>query len=88
MSIAEELVKSREFNDIFLLVKKAVYRTLGRRRVGLMLGLSDMPSTVAAYYSPNIIVLNRKLIEKLKREADDENIIKSYIFEVLLHEYL
>jgi len=88
MSIAEQLDKSREFNDIFLLVKKAVYKTLGRRRVGLMLGLSDMPSAIVAYYSPNVIVLNRKIIEKLKREANDENVFKSYIFEVLLHEYL
>jgi hypothetical protein len=88
MSLAEQLDKSRGFNEIFLLVKKAVYKTLGRRRVGLMLGLSDMPPAVAAYYSPNVIVLNRKLIEKLKREMSDESIIKSYIFEVLLHEYL
>ncbi len=88
MSIAEQLDRSREFNDIFLLVKKVVYKTLGRRRVGLMLGLSDMPSAIAAYYSPNVIVLNRKLIEKLKQEVNDENILKSYLFEVLLHEYL
>lgn len=88
MSIAEELAKTHGFNDIFLLVKKVVYKTLGRRRVGLMLGLSDMPSTVAAYYSSNIIVLNRRLLEKLKQETNDENVIRSYIFEVLLHEYL
>ncbi|MCD6443868.1 hypothetical protein J7L70_02555 [Candidatus Bathyarchaeota archaeon] len=86
--LPEQLDKTRGFNEIFLLVKKAVYNSLGRRRVGLMLGLSDLPSNVAAYYTPGVIVLNKKVLDKLRREVKDQRLFNSYLFHILLHEYL
>lgn len=86
--LAEQLDKTQGFNDIFLLVKKAVHNSLGRRRVGLMLGLSDLPPNVAAYYMPGVIVINRRVLEKLKRVVRDIRLFNSYLFHILLHEYL
>ena len=86
--LSKQLDESRGFNEVFLLVKKAVYRSLGRRRVGLMLGLADLPSNLAAYYTPNIIVLNRRVVDKVRESSGGGELFNSYLFQILLHEYL
>lgn len=88
LDLSKQLKESCEFNEIFLLVKKAVYRSLGRRRVGLMLGLADLPSNLAAYYTPNIIVLNKKVIDRIKEASENGRLFNSYLFQIMLHEYL
>lgn len=86
----KELDKCEEFGEIFELVKRAVKEVLGRRRVGLMLFLADLPIHVGAYHGlgSNSIVLNRRFLEAVRDSAKSRREINSYIFLVLLHEYL
>lgn len=85
-----ELDKCEDFSDIFELVKKAVKEVLGQRRVGLMLVLADLPLQVGAYHSlgSNSIVMNRKFLEAVKNSNNSKRKVNSWIFLVLLHEYL
>lgn len=87
MLLTEELERAKSYGDIFALVKKAVKRTLGEHRVGLMLYLGNLPMNVGAFHpmGTNDIVLNRRL---LKAAAKTEPRWKAYVFSILLHEYL
>ena len=53
-----------------------------------MLGLGDLPMSVAAFYvvASNIIVMNENLYYKVLEEHPDR--INTWSFRVLLHEYL
>lgn len=78
------------FDLIFEMVKSATERTLGRHRAGLTLVLGDIPNSVGAYHEmgSNAIVMNRnilKIVEKLSKTRSKRN---SYVFMILLHEYL
>ena len=84
------LSSSEGFDPIFEMVKAATERTLGRHRAGLTLVLGDIPNEVGAYHQmgSNTIVMNRNLlriVEKLSRTRSKRN---SYVFMILLHEYL
>jgi hypothetical protein len=74
---------------IFELVKEAVEKTMNKRRAGLILGLTNLPNHVGAFHqmSSNFIVMNKRLLEKVV-ESGDKKLINSYIFHVLLHEYI
>ncbi len=87
MELAAELEKARGYGDIFSLVKKAVKRSLGAHRVGLMLYLGNLPMKVGAFHpmGTNDIVLNRRLISAA---AKTEPKWKAYVFSILLHEYI
>ncbi|MFQ6053207.1 MAG: hypothetical protein ACE5OO_03120 [Candidatus Bathyarchaeia archaeon] len=86
MPLSDELERAEGYADIFALLKKAVKRSLGEHRVGLMLYLGNLPLKVGAFHpmGTNDIVLNRRLIKAAKSEPRR----KAYIFSVLLHEYL
>jgi hypothetical protein len=86
MTLSEELEKARDYAVIFALVKRAVKRTLGEHRVGLMLYLGNLPRNVGAFHpiGTNEIILNRRLIEAERCEKRR----KTHVFTVLLHEYL
>ena len=78
------------FDDIFQMVKSATELTLRVHRAGLTLVLGDIPNSVGAYHEmgSNAIVMNRNLlriVEKLSRSRMKRN---SYVFMILLHEYL
>ena len=78
------------FDSIFELVKAATERTLRMHRAGLTLVLGDIPNNVGAYHEmgSNAIVMNRNLlriVETLSRTRSRRN---SYVFMILLHEYL
>ncbi len=89
---ADELEATNGLPDIFELVKKAVERELGKKRAGLMLGLSELGGTrsgwIGAYYpvSSNIIVMNKTSLRLI--EETNPSLTKSYSFHILLHEYL
>jgi hypothetical protein len=89
---AEELEATNGLPDVFELVKKAVERELGKKRAGLMLGLSELGGTrsgwIGAYYpvSSNIIVMNKTSLRLI--ENTNPSLLKSYSFHILLHEYL
>jgi hypothetical protein len=82
----------RALIEIFEVVKKAVKKTEGRSRAGLMLGLQELGSTaggfIGAYYpvSSNIIVINKTPIRRIIETNPD--LLKPYGFHVLLHEYI
>jgi len=86
----KRLDQSKEFSDIFMLVKKAVKETLAEARVGLMLVLADLPGQIGAFHEvgSNAIVLNRRLLNAVVRTGRSMREINSYVFTVLLHEYL
>lgn len=84
------LSTARGFDEIFEMVKAATEGSLGMHRAGLTLVLGDIPNSVGAYHEmgSNAIVMNRnllKIVEKLSRSRAKRN---SYIFMILLHEYL
>jgi hypothetical protein len=72
------------------MVKRATEESLGMHRAGLTLVLGDIPNNVGAYHElgSNAIVMNRNLltiVERLSRSRVRKN---SYVFMILLHEYL
>lgn len=81
-----EYERAKSYGEIFALVKKAVEKSLGEHRVGLMLFLGNLPLNVGAFHplGTNDIVLNRRLLKAVKSEQRN----KAQIFSILLHEYL
>lgn len=90
MDARSELERAEGFKGVFALVKRVVERRLGLRRAGLMLVLADEPAFVLAYHGvgSNFIVLNRRAITALVGQGASQTEVKSYLFTVLLHEYL
>ena len=89
MKYSKALLGCSDFECIFKLVKKSVSETLDLRRGGIVLGLSDLPNNVGGLHQigSNFIIMNRKLLE-LVTSTDDKLIINSYVFHILLHEYI
>jgi hypothetical protein len=84
------LSSAKDFDEIFAMVKGATESSLGMHRAGLTLVLGDIPNDVGAYHQigSNAIVMNRnilKVVEKLTKSRAKRN---SYVFMILLHEYL
>ena len=86
----DRLDKCENFQEVFSLVKRSVKETLGRERAGLMLYLADLPLGLGAYHEvgSNGIVMNRALLEQVKRTADSKREINSFVYSILLHEYI
>jgi len=84
------LASADGFDEIFEMVKVATEKSLGKHRAGLTLVLGDIPNNIGAYHEmgSNAIVVNRNLlriVEKLSKTKEWKN---SYLFMILLHEYL
>ena len=81
---------SPDYNSIFSLVRKAVKNTLKKERVGLGLALADLPSQLGAFWEVggNYIVMNKNLLDALKYANRPRDEINSFIFVILMHEYL
>jgi hypothetical protein len=84
------LASAEGFDRIFEMVKAATEHRLGMHRAGLTLVLGDIPNSVGAYHQmgSNAIVMNRnilRIVEKLSKSRAKRN---SYVFMILLHEYL
>jgi len=86
----ENLKNCKSYGEIFDLVKKAVKKTLGLHRVGLLLYLSNLPPNIGAYHilGSNIIVLNKLLIYAVSKSMFSKIEFNSLVFSLLLHEYL
>ena len=78
------------FDDIFGMVKAATERSLGMHRAGLTLVLGDIPNSVGAYHEigSNAIVMNRNILKIVERVSRSKTKRNSYVFMILLHEYL
>jgi hypothetical protein len=86
----KQLDQCRNFGDVFEVVKKTVEHSLGQRRSGLMLYLAELPEHVGAYHAvgTNGIVMNKSALDAVTRSARTIREINSYVYSILLHEYL
>lgn len=89
-TMAENLDKCENFVDVFELVKKTAERSLGQRRAGLMLYLARLPKHIGAFHTmgTNGIVMNRNTLDLITHGARSLREINSYVYSILLHEYL
>ncbi len=85
-----QLAAAKGFGEIFEMVKAATERSLGMHRAGLTLVLGDIPNSVGAYHEmgSNAIVMNRNLLRVVERVSKSRVKKNSYVFMILLHEYL
>jgi hypothetical protein len=87
-----KLEAAKDIPEIFELVMKAVQETMGFIRSGLELGLVELAGSQGHFIGclhpigTNMIVVNRLPLERVKQSSPQ--ICKSYLFHVLLHEYL
>jgi hypothetical protein len=86
----ERLDQCQDFGDVFELVKKSAEHSLGRRRAGLMLYLAKLPYHIGAFHTmgTNGIVMNRTTLDMITHSARSLREINSYVYSILLHEYL
>ncbi len=84
------LSSAEGFDAIFEMVKAGTERTLGLHRAGLTLVLGDIPNDVGAYHQmgSNVIVMNRNLLRIVEKVSKSRSRRNSYVFMILLHEYL
>jgi hypothetical protein len=87
---ARQLDLCRNFGDVFEVVKKTVENSLGQSRSGLMLYLAELPEHIGAYHAvgTNGIVMNKSALDAVTRSARTIREINSYVYSILLHEYL
>lgn len=85
---SEQLKRSRDYGDLFEIVKRLVKLKLGRERAGLMLYLGNLPLHIGAFHGvgSNGIVINKRLLNSISFTSKVE--VNSYILTLLLHEYL
>jgi hypothetical protein len=81
---------STDYNTIFSLVRKTVKSVLGRERVGIGLALANLPAQLGAFWEVggNYIVMNRNLLDALKHANRPREEVNSFVFVILMHEYL
>jgi len=84
------LAHAEGFDMIFEMVKTAAEMSLGMHRAGLTLVLGDIPNNVGAYHQmgSNTIVMNRNLLRIVQKLSKSKARVNSYVFMILLHEYL
>ncbi|RPI84312.1 MAG: hypothetical protein EHM34_03840, partial [Nitrosopumilales archaeon] len=80
----------KDFNEVFEFVKYSVNSVYEMKRAGLSLMLHRMPTRVGAYHvlGSNVIAINSILLEQVKKYSASNDEYNSYLFTVLLHEYL
>lgn len=84
--------ESKDWQEVFSLIKEGVQELTGRSRTGLMLGMADLgvrqDGFIGAFYpvGSNVIVMNRTIINLI--DAQKPDLLKPYVFHVLMHEYL
>lgn len=85
----EKILKLKDFNDAFELVKEAVDTKFNMHRAGLSLILQGLPSRIGAYHilGSNVIVVNR-IVLSIIHDHKTIGEYNSYLFMVLTHEYL
>lgn len=89
MDFVGRLERCSDFACIFDLVKAAVEITIDKRRVGLILGLSELPNYIGAMHQvgSNFIIVNKRLLQRVLQSGNRE-LINAYVFHILLHEYI
>lgn len=84
------LDQEMNYDRIFTIVKRDVKSHLGRERSGLGLALSDLPPTLGAFWQVggNYIVMNESLIRAMVRISRNTREFNSYVYMILMHEYV
>jgi len=84
------LLDLKDFNEVFEFVKTSVNSVYDMKRAGLSLMLHGMPARVGAYHvlGSNVIAINSVLLELVRKHSTSNYEYNSYLFTVLLHEYL
>ena len=91
-NFTDMLEEAENIHDVFSLVKDAVRETIKESRAGINLGLIELGNPdkgfLGAYYlvGSNIIVMKKTPIRRIAETNPD--LMKPYLFSVLLHEYL
>jgi hypothetical protein len=85
-----QLQESNDFEEIFEVVKRSVKDFLNMEKMGLELYLRELPLEVGAFHEmgTNIIVMNRALIDRVVEAQVSFAEMRSFIYNILLHEYL
>jgi hypothetical protein len=84
-----KLLKIKDFEEAFELVKMAVNEKFKMHRAGLSLILQGLPTNLGAYHviGSNMIIINRRILDIIKKRKSVEE-YNSYLFMILAHEYL
>lgn len=79
-----------DYDKVFRIVKQDVRKVLGKERAGIGLALSNLPSTLGAYWQVggNYIVMNESLVSAMSGIAKSVAEFNSYVYVILMHEYL
>ena len=79
-----------DYDSIFEVVKESVRYVTGKERSGIGLALSDLPSTLGAYWQVggNYIVMNENLVRAMLKLSGSEREFNSFIYMILAHEYI
>ncbi|MGQ9470036.1 MAG: hypothetical protein ACUVTD_09530 [Nitrososphaerales archaeon] len=90
LSPSEKFENCKNIGDIFELVKEMTERFIGLRRAGLTLYLADLPVNIGGFHQigSNAIVMNRILLRAIERMAESKKDVNSFVYLILLHEYL
>lgn len=85
----QKIESATNYDELFDIVKRIVEKQIGRHRAGLALVLADMPNTIGAFHpvGSNSIVLNKALVRAMRSVVEGSH-VNSFIFMVLMHEYL
>jgi hypothetical protein len=90
LELRHRLEQSKDFNDVFSLVKAAVEKTIRLHRAGLTLVLSPLPNHIGAYHvmGSNLIVMNRNILAMVQATSSSKAEENAFVFSILTHEYL
>ena len=82
--------RAHGYAEVWEIVKDSVRDTLGEHRAGMMLFLDDLPFQLGAYHplGTNNIVLNRALVQVVEAATKSKQLVNSFVYSLLLHEYL
>ena len=87
---AVKVAHLKDFNEALELVKSSVFQKFKMHRAGLSLVLQVMPTNLGAYHilGSNIIAINSYVLAAIKNLSGSDTEYNSYLFMVLVHEYL
>lgn len=88
--LVQQLKDANNYDKVFDLVKRSVEKSISRHRAGLTLILAEIPNHIGAYFvgSGNIIVINKTILNTMRKLTKDKEEFNSFVFSILTHEYL